>query len=61
MLFLIKLNDEYHRKLAKLMNLACDDVATLMKTSTLESTIEIYNNQIEESIEKTFSYNTNSY
>ena len=58
MLFLIKLNDEYHRKLAKLMNLAYDDVATLMKTNILESTIEFYNNQ---SIEKAFSYNTNSY
>ena len=65
MLSVIKLDGEYYRKLAKLMNLVCDDLATVMKTNIpdysdktneikqiLESTTEMYNNQSEESIEK---------
>ena len=62
---LIKLDDEYYKKLAKLMNFVCDDLVTVMKTNIpdysdkineikqiLESTIEMYNNQSEESKEK---------
>ena len=62
---LIKPDDEYYKKLAKLMNFVCDDLVTVMKTNIpdysdkineikqiLESTIEMYNNQSEELKEK---------
>ena len=62
---LIKPDDEYYKKLAKLMSFVCDDLVIVMKTNIpyysdkineikqiLESTIEIYNNQSEESKEK---------